>query len=692
MEFDEIGRQIENSYLTDSLQHFAWQIEQCVEICNSNGQQVIEPLSIFKNDCKYLKQNKNNLIMCTREVQDLIGVKEELKLQENIFIKRLDSNKLLWPFSMGLFKNSQETLGAKIRVMLPELLFKEMYEITFKKAGIDYVDFRNQVYLKIAQQLIANRYVFTYFFGATPFNWLNGQKENSSSPQRSVANYLNPVQLKEVKALMYTNLDAYLDSQSPNSTLDNIVIKTQNFSGKERKRAIECLEIRGCDFNPNSELRMDNVMLTFINVVVGYFLMTPGIQNVDLQNVLNERRELNQKIATENPFAKTEQYTNLRKFLEEINNFAKKYSYPNWQEVYNTLNKRLNSPEETPAAKVLRNQGNAATLTDAMLQKKNFNLIKLGHLDYNSQSILEAAILRGIDFQVIIEEKGIVKIGDVLLAHGLQTTHNSALMQEIWSDKQSAKQLIASIGYRTAKGWCVRSLQELDGLYSQLEKRAVVVKSATATYSTQTQVFRLPPTESELKRAVANVLKDTKRVLIEQVVSGAVYRALIVKGKVISLIERIPVNIVGDGRNSVQKLIENYNNRVSLTRKIRLQKTEINLLKKRGIGLERIIPRGTQVLLRYDATEKTGCQTVESINEVDESYLEELAKMAVGLKMAEGAIDIIIPNLYQPYTAEHSDRLVFLNAHSNVDFELHENVLMQPKQDVGSMVLQTLIE
>ena len=175
--------------------------------------------------------------------------------------------------------------------------------------------------------------------------------------------------------------------------------------------------------------------------------------------------------------------------------------------------------------------------------------------------------------------------------------------------------------------------------------------------------------------------------MIEQVVQGSVYRALVVNDEIISLVERIPANVVGDGRSTLKELINRKNARARAEfETITLGEVERETLKAQGLKLESVIPRGIQVLLRYDATFNTGLQAYEVLDEVDSSYLTEIKRLAEALQLHDGALDIIIPNIYQPYTEQA--QLTFLNAHAYPALALNEYVLLQTeKQPIAQKVI-----
>ena len=106
-----------------------------------------------------------------------------------------------------------------------------------------------------------------------------------------------------------------------------------------------------------------------------------------------------------------------------------------------------------------------------------------------------------------------------------------------------------------------------------------------------------------------------------------------------------------------------------------------------GVTLETIPGRGNEVLLRYDATSGTGNRSLEVLDEIDSSYLDELCRLAKALRLHDGALDIVIPNIYQRYDADHPEALIFLNAHATPELSMHENVLLIGNQNIAKKIV-----
>lgn len=659
MKLDEIGKQIEASQMTEVLQALRFQVKRSFVLLDKQGQ--VSQSAEFKN--QYLEIKKGQVTLTSRPQQNLAGLNLDMALQSQVLKQVLPSGYYPWPWSSSPIVRGVDAKN-QILIQLPEELLLNLYSEKFAQSKIAYTDFRNQVYLKLARQFINYQWVVTYFFGATPFKWEEMVAEAKVSPVRSHRTSLNAVELKEANIIDYRDLAKYQAIQ--NTGVDFVSLMTEELA--DQTRVISGLQLNQIDLAPQTDFGQTKELLPLINVMAGYFLMTAGPEMANLRATLTVARQKNQIIAQENPFAQSQFATELRQFLDELGRFAKNYRYNDFSNVMAVLKQRLDKPEETLAARSLRqNQGMSVLATSLANLDYRTTEIKLKTLSHNSLLLLQRAVVKGLDYQVIAPEADIIEIAGHLIDHGISQSQNSLLYSRLWAQKQTAKKLAQAAGVMTSSAWVVKNNHDLSQLWPLLQTKGLVLKPAGEISSSQNRVFRMPPTSGELKTALGRLQKDSKEVLIEQVVPGSSYRALIIAGKLVSLIERLPLRVVGDGRTPLADLLVRKN--------IKLGQIEKETLKSQGIRLTDVISRGIEVLLRYDASSQTGMQSYESLNEMDVSYRPVIENLAAKLGMVEGALDLVIPNIYQVYDAQKDNQLVFLSAHSYPALAFHQKTV-----------------
>ncbi len=96
-------------------------------------------------------------------------------------------------------------------------------------------------------------------------------------------------------------------------------------------------------------------------------------------------------------------------------------------------------------------------------------LLKVPSRDKNTQTILDEAIISGLSYQEVMPSQGIVELNGKLLKRGIQTTKESAIMTELWQQKQLAKQYLSGQAVNTSQAWIVNNRQELKATIPNIE-------------------------------------------------------------------------------------------------------------------------------------------------------------------------------------------------------------------------------
>lgn len=679
MKFDEIGNVIEKEKMTGALFNIAWKVSRPRQVVRRDGS--LGNAELEQKDNPYLNVSKGVVELTTRSWLSSSKLFFDMKLQEHTLRKAIGDDDYLWPFSCGIKKDSK--LEPKILLRFPEGLFKELYESEFKRSKISYMTFRNQVYMKVLRGFVSKRWFLEYLFGATPYDFAAGEVEEKSSPKRSASNNINPVVQKQADNLNYLSLKKYLET-SDRTNPDGIMPNGNYADLNEMKdQGIHYLQIETVDYDPRSILGVTPLMISTLELMAGYFLMT---ENVD-ESILNDSRSFSLNVAKESPYAKSDVVTKARLFMQDILRFGEKLGFPKMQSVSDALKIRIEEPENTPAAKLIRLQGSQSLFDYGInLMQKNQNEVLDTGFDDGSARLIEESILNGISYQPVIPEANIVQIGSKMIKSGIQTSSDSALMKEIWDKKSVAKQFVEQFGFTVLSDYVVGNRRNFDEIFPRVKGMAVSVKNAEGPSDEKASLFRLAPTKEELWDAVSRIIRDGKKAMIELVVPGSVYRALFFQDRILSVIERLPAGVVGDGRRTIKQLIDSKN-LSDKTNQIVIGPSEKETMDVQGVTLETIPGRGNEVLLRYDATSGTGNRSLEVLDEIDSSYLDELCRLAKALRLHDGALDIVIPNIYQRYDADHPEALIFLNAHATPKLSMHENVLLIGNQNIAKKIV-----
>ncbi|MFM6060542.1 MAG: cyanophycin synthetase, partial [Microcystis aeruginosa] len=161
--------------------------------------------------------------------------------------------------------------------------------------------------------------------------------------------------------------------------------------------------------------------------------------------------------------------------------------------------------------------------------------------------------------------------------------------------------------------------------------------------------------EAEEAYDLASAASKTRSVIVERYYKGSDHRILVINGKVAAVAERIPAHVVGDGRSTIEELIEITNqdpNRgeghANVLTKITIDKTALNVLGKQGYELTSILPQGAIAYLRATANLSTGGIAVDRTDEIhpENVWIAQRVAKLIGLDIA--GIDVVTEDIRKP--------------------------------------------
>ncbi len=309
-------------------------------------------------------------------------------------------------------------------------------------------------------------------------------------------------------------------------------------------------------------------------------------------------------------------------------------------------------------------------------------------------AIVNAAISRSIPF-IRIGTQSLVQFGygrhrRMIRATLAETT--SAVAVEVAQDKELTKKVLDLAGIPVPKGYSVTTEEELLQAAAELGG-PVTVKPTDGSHGRGVSLGL--STSEELLNAFRIAQSYSRKVLVEETYTGRDYRVLVVGGKVVSAVERIPVHVVGDGASTVRRLIEREN--LNPMRGVGHQKamTMIEIdeiaeayMAKHHISLDAYIPgKGELVYLRDSANMSTGAtaRDVTDLLHGETALMCERAASAVGLDIC--GIDLKVEDIGKPVTGTNGG-IIEVNAAPGI--RMHEMPAEGRGRPAGEAILNLL--
>ncbi len=269
-------------------------------------------------------------------------------------------------------------------------------------------------------------------------------------------------------------------------------------------------------------------------------------------------------------------------------------------------------------------------------------------------SLVEEAIKRNIPF-IRLNGRSLVQLGYGINQRRIQATvasTTSSIAVEIACDKEDTKLLLESAEIPVPKGKICYDLEDLELAASRIGY-PLVTKPINGNHGkgATTNITNW----EDLKIGFDAAKHYSRSVIVEKFISGYDHRILVINYKFVAAAKRTPACVIGDGKHSIQELIDivnsdprrGYGHEKVLTA-IKVDHFTQQILDDKGYTLETVLPKDYELLLKPTANISTGGTAEDITDHVHPSNIfmcERIARI-IGLDIC--GIDIMSPDLSVP--------------------------------------------
>ncbi|AVK63384.1 bifunctional glutamate--cysteine ligase GshA/glutathione synthetase GshB [Lactobacillus sp. CBA3606] len=604
------------------------------------------------------------------------------------------------------------TTGVHVNLSFNEQLFMRLYTEKFHQQYASYVEFRNAIYLKVAQGFVRMDWLIQYLFGATPTLMVT---DTQSKRQRTSVQA--PVNRHNQVAGDYSSIDRYV-TKIQAAVRQGTLATARDFAGPVRLRSngqltelgqqgVYYLEFRGLDLDPTQATGVNPQVLAFMRLLANYFVMMPALPTAMVGQVNTQAAQLMTQVTSENPTTASAQAEPARQVLDALRDFATAQGLPASDVALLTaLKSRIADPKQTLSAQIAMAPDALAWALEraktyqTATQTTPFELPGFTDLSLSSQLLIEPALARGIKVDVVSATADILRLTQgeraQLVVNGSGTDLNPQALTTVLTHKVAAKQIMAEQGVAVPASQTYHTANQLIKDYDRYVRGGGIVLKAT-DQAHAVVAFRIMPERQLFEQVVQQLFEQTKSVMAEELIVGSSYRFMVIGGRVTAILERIPANIVGDGRATVQTLLDRKNARALRGPAFKAPQSTLKLgtveryrLASYQLDLDQVVGRGTQILLREDATFGNGADGLDVTADMHHSYIEAVEALAAALKLQVAGIDVMIPNLYAALTPEHPEMAVYLGIHAAPLLYPHCFPMFGTAQPVATQLLDQL--
>ncbi|NLM33810.1 MAG: bifunctional glutamate--cysteine ligase GshA/glutathione synthetase GshB [Clostridiales bacterium] len=319
-------------------------------------------------------------------------------------------------------------------------------------------------------------------------------------------------------------------------------------------------------------------------------------------------------------------------------------------------------------------------------------------LELSTQLLIAEAIRRGIDVKVLDLEDNFIRLqkGSKVeyIKQATRTSVDTYIAPLIMENKEVTKIVLREHGISVPRGISVKNIEEAVESFSQFEGRDIVIKPKSTNFGKGVFILKDVKDLEEYKKAVEQALSYDTIILIEEFIAGKEYRFLVIGDEVAGVLHRVPANVVGDGRSTIEELVNEKNKNplrgegyVTPLEKIKLGNVEKEYLALQGKDISYIPKREEIVYLRENSNISTGGDSIDYTDEVHQDYkdIAVQAAKAVGAKIC-GA-DIIIQDIK---AAARDENYSIIELNFNPALHIHDFPYKGENRHVERKVLDLL--
>ena len=269
-------------------------------------------------------------------------------------------------------------------------------------------------------------------------------------------------------------------------------------------------------------------------------------------------------------------------------------------------------------------------------------------------SIVEEAVARDIPW-IRLGTNSLVQLGYGINQMRFQATitcKTSSIAVDIACNKEQTKKMLDAASIPVASGGICVDEEDLDEVIRKIGY-PIVLKPLDGNHGKGASI-NIKNREDAVE-GLAYAKKYSHRVIVEKFITGYDFRVLIIDNKLVAAAKREPAHVKGDGKHTIQQLIDETNldpkrgyGHENVLTQIDIDRDTEDLLEKLGYTLE-TVPRTDEVVyLKSTANLSTGGTSVDVTDMMhpENIFLCERISRVIGLDIC--GVDIMAENLTQP--------------------------------------------
>ena len=591
---------------------------------------------------------------------------------------------------------------------------EKLLEMLYLKSNssVSFDDFKDEVYLKTARQMLRLRWLYILMYGDSPVVDPSFELQCKMAPY-PIENNVIALSIRN-SCFGYQNFDDlfpdYSTITSYKSSINQMIKDEKIAAAKElyspvrpkfirNPNHISYLEFRFIDIDPLTKAGISDEALRFLHALALYGLLTdePDDFGTEAQTEANRYHTgvamYGLNVA---PFLISENgkqysiWTKAQTIIKGITDLFESLGIddPKYHESLNQSMNLIENPRERKVYEVLKGivkMGYIPFHIEKAKQyldesrNKNYNFWGLEDLELSTQLLLREAVKRGVSFEILDQKENFVRFrkdGNTQYVKQATKTsldnYSSILAME---NKLVTKKILSEHKIRVPKGTEYTSADVAKADFLVHQGKPVVIKPNQTNFGLGITILKENVDEQTYQRAIEIAFEFDSTILIEEFISGKEFRFFVIGDEVVGILHRVPANVTGDGIRTIRELVELKNQdplrgkgyRTPLE-KIRLEEAEAMFLKQQNKDFSTIPASGEIVYLRENSNISTGGDSIDFTDDIPDSYKQIAVRAAKALNVVITGLDMIIPDVSAEAT---SDNYAIIELNFNPAIHIH---------------------
>ena len=272
----------------------------------------------------------------------------------------------------------------------------------------------------------------------------------------------------------------------------------------------------------------------------------------------------------------------------------------------------------------------------------------------STASIVNEAVARDIPF-IRLDKDSLVQLGygkNQVRFRATMTDRTSSIAVDLASNKDETKKMLEAAAIPVAKGMCIFYESEVDTAIDKIGF-PLVFKPLDGNHGKGASINVKTPEEA--KAAFEHAKKYSRKIIVEKFITGHDFRILVINHRFIAAALREPAHVIGDGKLTVQQLIDKENldprrgyGHENVLTEITVDKETHDQLIKQNLTLSSLLKKDEYCTLKGTANLSTGGTStdVTDIVHPHNIFICERISRVIGLDIC--GIDIMATNLHEP--------------------------------------------